>query len=220
MSPRLEAFLAAEDLDQLLDAKQDLGSLNAEDTAAVRAILQRWRVPQAVSNLLFHPDLIPEEIRLDTLFRGLAESQVGYYILAAVVGFQGIDPNQISEEERNRVATALWEIIAQTADVRAQRASASIHFFATEPHAPAIFSLLSHSDKTVRHNLRAWLFDTFRDRGVEAFAAAARASGISEELRQQVVAEFAEFMTNPPEGFKSPLFRLWAYIPNLKEIAG
>jgi hypothetical protein len=167
---------------------------------------------------LLHPTLIPDDIRLPTLRRGLAERKVVYYVLAAVVGLQSIDPDGLSAEERDRVAADLWGLIAQTEDILAQRASVSIRGFASEGDAPAVFALLSHSNKTVRHNLRAWLFATFKDRGVEPFAAAAGESGLAEELRRQVVAEFADFLANPPQGFKSPLFPLYGYIPNLRDI--
>lgn len=218
MSHQLHEFLIAEDLDQLLDAWRKLGSLDADDTATVRSVLARWETPQAVSNLLFHPDLIPEDIRLDALFRGLAEQRVAYYVLAAVVGLQALDPTRLSAEERKRVAAELWDVMAQTTDVLAHRASVSFRGFVTDTDAPSVLMLLLHPDKTVRHNARAWLFSTFKDRGPEALAAAAQQTGLNEEVRRQVSDEFTEFVTNPPTGFKSPEFPLYAYIPNLRDV--
>jgi hypothetical protein len=40
-TPELEAFLAAEDLDVILRALQKVTSLDAEDAAVVRLVLQR-----------------------------------------------------------------------------------------------------------------------------------------------------------------------------------
>jgi len=217
MTPELQAFLTAEDLDDVLTARGNITIVGNEDEAVIRAILAEWVNGQAISNLLFHPTLIPDDIRLSTLRRGLTERKVVYYVLAAIVGFQSIDPAALSTADRERVAADLWSLIAQDDGILAQRASVSIRGFASEGDAPVVFALLSHSDKTVRHNLRSWLFATFKDRGVEPFAAAAGESGLAEDLRRQVVAEFTDFLANPPQGFKSPLFPLYGYIPNLRD---
>jgi hypothetical protein len=218
MSPELEAFLAAEDLDELLNARQEIAVLDAEDEAVVRSVLEHWRNVQAISNLLFHPTLIPEDVRLASLFRGLAERRVVYFVLASVVGFQDIRPDQLSAEDRRRVTSDLLAVIRETDNIVAQRASVSFQGFAGESDAPQVFALLEHPDKTVRHNLRAWLFSTFKDQGVEAFNATARGSGLTEQAKRQVIAEFAEFMTGPPEGSKNLVFPLYGYIPNLRDV--
>jgi hypothetical protein len=109
MSPELEAFLAAEDLDEVLNARGKIAALAADDEATVRAVLAEWRNPQAVSNLLLHSTLIPEDIRLPTLFRGLYERRVVYYVLAAVVGLQSLDAAGIADGDRQRVLTDLLE---------------------------------------------------------------------------------------------------------------
>lgn len=218
MSSELEEFLAAEDLDDMLSTRGKISALDGEDDAAVRAVLEQWSNPQAVANLLFHPTLIPEDIRLTTLFQGLSERRVIYYVLAAVVGFQGVDPTWLAAPDRERVVTDLLAIIRDTTDILAQRASVSFREYAGQADAPRVFALMGHPDKTVRHNLRAWLFRTFQTAGVERFTAASRQSGIGEDVQRQVVGEFAEFLANPPQAFKSPLFALYGYIPNLRDI--
>lgn len=217
MSPELQSFLTAEDLDEVLDARGNLTALSVEDTEVVRDVIAQWQQPQAVSNLLIHPDLLPEDIRLASLFRGLAEQRVAYYVLAAIVGFQSVDTPLLTANENAKIATALWEIIAQTEGVLAQRASLSFRAFASEVDAPAVLFLMAHSDKTVRHNLRSWLFSVFKDRGLAAFANAVQASDLGEAQKQELVAEFTACTTKPPEGFNSPLFPLLTYIPNLRD---
>src|SRR5262245_55647916 len=103
MSVELEAFLAAEDLDEVLNARGKITALTPEDEAVVRAIISEWRNTQAISNLLFHPTLIPADIRLPTLFRGLYERQVVYYVLASIVGFQSLDLAGLADTDRQRV---------------------------------------------------------------------------------------------------------------------
>ena len=218
MTPELEAFLAAEDLDELLTARQKIAALDTADTAVVRAVLQQWQNPQAVSNLLLNASLIPEEIRLPCLFRGLAKRTVAYYVLAAVVGLQGIDPAGLASAERERVLAELLAVLWDTTGILAQRASVSFQRFAGEADAARVFALLGHADATVRHNLRAWLFRTFQGRGVGPFVEAACRSGLAEEVQRRVVGEFTEFVTKPPQGFKSPVFALFGYIPNLRDV--
>jgi HEAT repeat protein len=216
MSPELKAFLAAEDLDDADEARKKLKSLSDADAAAVGSVLRQWQDVQAVSNLLFHPDLIPEDVRLATLFRGLGERQENYYVLAALCGVTEIDAARWSAEDRKRVVAELLAILRGTNDIRAQRASVTVAQFAGERDAPQVIALLEHPDKTVRQNLRVWLFRTMKDRGVEALAAAARDSGLGAEAERQVVADFKDYVTNP-EGaaYTGPLF---AYIPNLREV--
>jgi hypothetical protein len=167
---------------------------------------------------LFHPALIPEDIRLASLFRGLDERRVGYYVLAAVVGFQSIDPSRVTAEDQRRVVEELLAVIRETRGILAQRASVSIQQFLNEDDAPRVFALWAHPDDTVWHNLRAWLYRTFQARGVESFAAAVHLSGLAEEVQRRLVEDFTELVTDPPEGLESRLCKLYGYIPNLRDV--
>jgi hypothetical protein len=218
MTPELEEFLAADDLDDALHARGRIGALGAEDVAVVRSVLQRWEDSQAVSNLLMHPSLIPSDLLAASLFRGLAERRVAYLVLAAVVGFQSIDPAGMTAEGRRRITEALLALIRQTKGILAERASVSIQGFLGEEDAPQVFDLWAHPDDTVWHNLRAWLYRTFQARGDEAFAAAARHSKLAEEVQRQLVEAFGEWLTEPPEGFDNTLSLLFGYIPNLRDV--
>lgn len=107
ISPELWALLVAEDLDELLRARRNIESIDTEDTEVLREVIVHWENPQAVSNLLFHPDLIPEDLRLDALVKGLTEHQVVYYRLAAAVGFDKIDPASIFPQQRDLIVEQL-----------------------------------------------------------------------------------------------------------------
>jgi HEAT repeat protein len=216
ISPELRAVLSAEDLDDLGDARRAIKEPGADDRSAIHAILENWEDPQAVANLLLHPTLIPQEMRLATLFRGLREQRVPYYVLAAVCGLADIKAETLSTDNRARVVAELTAVIQNTDDVRAQRASVTLESFVTARDASRVIALLEHPDKTVRHNLWARAIATLKDDGVEKFAAAARASGLSEVAQRRVTADFKEFAANPDAaGFSGPLF---AYIPNLREV--
>lgn len=225
MSPELEKFLATEDLDALLRAQDKLSVLDKQDNATIRTLLQQWDRPQAIANLLFHPMLIPQDIRLPSLLRGLAEQQVDYYVLAAVVGLQSIKPDEITEEERRRISRELLTLIRERMDVVAARASVSVAGFSTEEDAPQMFALLEHSNKTVRHNILVWLIRTFENRGLEPFIAVAQASELPEEARRSAIEKFSNFLfklQNPHDSQKPwthPIFPLYSYIPNLRDVA-
>lgn len=219
-SAELKAFLDAEDLDELLTARQSLNALNEEDIQTVRSVLQQWSNPQAVANLLFHPPLIPPDLRLASLLRGLAERQVVYFVLAAVVGLQSISSEELTELQRRRMIDDLLSLISMTEGVLACRASVSGAHFLNGGDVPRVFALLNHNEKTVRHNLLAWLIRTFEGKGVEAFAAAARACKLPDEVRQSAVERFSDYLSKRPEGLASLIFPLYAYIPNLRDVQG
>jgi hypothetical protein len=218
MSPKLEVFLAAEDLDDALRAVQQITSLEAEDAAAIRRVIASWQDPQGVSNLLIHPALLPDDIRLSSLFRALAEHRVAYYILAATVGFQTMDSVSMVAAERKRVVQELLELIRDHHGIVAQRASISIQRFLTPEDAPPVFALWAHRDDTVWHNLRAWLYRTFLPFGIEPFAAAARSSGLAEEVQRRLLEDFTELAGNPAAECDSWLGELFSYIPNLRDV--
>jgi hypothetical protein len=218
MSPELEDFLGAEDLDDVLRARQKISSLDTRDEEVIRAVLAQWQNPQAVSNLLLHPTIIPKDIRLASLLRGLAERRVVYYVLAAVVGFQSVDPREIAGEDRRRIAEELLSVIRKNRGILAQRASVSVQGFLTRDDAPRVFDLWAHPDDTAWHNLRAWLFRTFQADDAESFAAAASRSGLAKETQRRLVEDFTDLVTNPREGCDSELGELFGYIPNLRDV--
>ena len=67
-----------------------LKQLNSHDVTMIRKVLQdNWEdEDQMVSNLLQFPHLIPEDMRVDCLRRGLTDLESPYYILSACVGMQ------------------------------------------------------------------------------------------------------------------------------------
>jgi len=218
MSSELKAFLVAEDLDDAQDARHKIKSVTATDAAAIRTILKQWSDAQAVSNLLIHADLIPEDVRLASLYRGLAERRVDYYVVAAIVGLGEVDGVKVPAQDRKRLANMLLTIIRETKDVRAKRSSLTFEGFVSADDAPQVIALMEHSDSTVRGNLRSWLFKMFEDRGMDAFTAAGRQSSLAEEAQSRLVAEFKEYLSIPDQqARRSKLVVLYAYIPNLKD---
>jgi len=217
-SSALKALLAAEDLDDLGDAEDSIMFVTPGDAKAIRDILKEWDSPQAVSNLLMYPNLIPEDVRLASIFRGLDERKPAYYVVATVVGLARIKPHMLSREDREGIASKLLAIIREAKDVRATRASAALGEFLRPSDAPLVIALTEHQDETVRHNLKAWLLETFKSRGVDTFAEAVRKSELPAEAPRRLIAEFQEFGRNHDQMEQvSKTQILYAYIPNLKE---
>jgi hypothetical protein len=218
MSPELQEFLTAADLDDALRARERIAILSAQDEVVVRSALQRWQDPQAVSNLLVHASLIPQDLLVASLFRGLAERRIVFHVLAAVVGLQSIDPASLTDADRQRIRDALFQLIRDGSGIFAQRASVSIQRYLREEDAPQVFALWPHPDETVWHSLKAWLYRTFQSHGVESFAAATRQSGLAQDVPQRLVEDFMGWVAEPPKGFDNTLFLLYGNIPNLRDI--
>src|SRR5687768_13183400 len=91
----LDEFLKAVDLDHLLKVRHGLGQVSSEESERISLIVSEWRDGQAISNLLFYPRLIPATQRWEALDRALDENGHGYYIIAALVGLQSVEPASV-----------------------------------------------------------------------------------------------------------------------------
>lgn len=219
VSTDLDKFLKTEDLDDLLKVKINLRNLNKNDEKKIRSILKKWKNPQAVSNLLFYPSLIPEDIRISYLLKGLEEREELYYILASAVGFQEIDTTRLSEEEKKAIKEHLILTLKTTDGVVSARASVSIHEFLSSADTPIMFELLVHPDEATRHNILAWLITTMEETDSEKFIPMANCSNIPEDVRKEAIEKFQEHIKQKKAGeFSSFASHGYVYIPNLRDI--
>jgi hypothetical protein len=155
-SETLARFLAAQDLDDLLHIALELPPLDQNDQAVVQVILQDWRPAQAVANLLFHVDKIPEDLRGAAVLRGLNDQSQPYFQLAATAGLQSLEPAALHSAEAATIRKRLLQIL-QTDSLVAARASVTVDGWLDASFAPPLCRLLDHPNETVRHNLLAWL---------------------------------------------------------------
>jgi hypothetical protein len=218
MSAELRTFLSAKDLDDVLGARSEIKKLSPADEQVVRSVLREWRDAQAVSNLLNHASLIPEDVREKYLLQGLAEVKLPYYALAAVLGVGELDADKLTPAQRKQYTAALRNILRDTDDVRAARASVAISHFVGRPEAPLVAAFLDHRNETARHNIRVWMFRTFDSKSKDEYAEALRKSGLAEPVQRRCLAEFTEYLRNPEKADqkrKSSL--LFPYLPNLDD---
>ena len=217
-SQNLAGFLRTEDLDDLLDALDDLGPLTPDDVQVVRAIIQEWRDEQAVSNLLIHSHLIPDDIRVASLVRGLDEEAQVYYILAAVVGIGGIDRTAISSADRTALRERLLGLISSDDSIVAERATVSLPVVLTSDDGPLVSRELAHPNETVRHNLLSWLLKEFDPESSPALLDLIDASGVSDDTKDESRRAIAEYVKKRQSGTFNPLDGpLLSYIPNLRD---
>jgi hypothetical protein len=218
MSPELKEVLEAEDLDGLLEARSKFRQLDEKDIKRVCSILQKWTCPQAVSNLLFHPFLIPADIRASCLLKGLRDKKNPYYTLASVVGLQGIDPTCFSEDERKVIRDSLISIIKNSNGILSARASLSVCDYLSLEDTPIMFELLNHPEETARHNILCWLIGIMDEKNPNEFVLLARNSNVPEDIKKETIEKFQEHLAKKETGesssFSTPLY---AYIPNLKD---
>jgi len=219
---QLETFLAVNDLDDVLNAVRRIDDLSHDDEARILQVLSDWDKPQAVANLLMYPKLIPLEQRLDFLIKGLQENAIHYFKLAAVVGLQSIEIEDVPENQRQEILRMLVNLIKTYSGVLATRASATLNGWVQSGDGHAIAPLLRHPDSTVQHNILASLieivgFDTIVDFLDVIFAA----GGYPPETIAATKAKLSQIKEINPENDSakpfalSPVrFTLYSYIPN------
>ena len=155
-SKDLNKFLKAKDFDNLLRLNSTIKDEN--DTQIIKKILKDWKEKQAISNLLFHPRIIPDDIRKETIIRDLNEQKITYFNLAAIVGLQDFERLTDIEDEINNIKDKLFQFIKETEDIRAMRATATLQGLITKNDISKIIECGSYNNEGVRTNLIAkWM---------------------------------------------------------------
>lgn len=145
----LDAFLAAPDLDALAAAYDALP--DQVDTARTGAVVRSWSDPRAVSHLLLHPRLLPDDLRADALLRGLRSE--GYPRLAATVGVGWLSATELKDDVRHALLDALLDVVASDAGPAGVRAAAEVGPLLGTDDLELLDDLAGHPVDAVRHNL-------------------------------------------------------------------
>jgi hypothetical protein len=163
-------YLATTDLDELLARRQELSfeDLSDDDRRMIDTVLDEWTDVQAVSNLLIHAQLIPDERRNAELQHGLDDVENPYVRLAAVLGLAELDLAAVSDVERQRFVRSLLDLIQTDGIVCAERASFALVWLMRQPDAPEVLACLSHPSMRVRHNLAQGLLAMLGSEGLAA----------------------------------------------------
>lgn len=207
-----QQVLLAVDLDELLGTVQEVDPLEAE--LLFRAVIADWNDPQAVSNLLWHPRLLPADLQLPALQQALTGSD-GYLQLAAAVGSRtvtdGADPE--SPESRS-MFDALLGVVAGGTGLPARQAAISLRELVPIDRAHDVITMMGHPDAEVRRSLVAALVELFGGEALDLQLAdadwidPARAAA----FRAVLVADGIDLTAEP--GAWAPKLE---YLPNLAE---
>lgn len=222
---KLNGFLAATDLDDLLRARNEIAALTSEESTRIVSVLRAWNDHQAVANLLFHPDLIPAEIRFEALDRALHSEDVPYLTLAATVGLQGMSMDDVPSDKRAAWGQMLLAFIQSKSTVLSSRASVTLCAWSrgvvTSDIPPMLASLYPVLDEGVCRNIVAAVLENCGDCLPQEFDQRLSNWRVSEPTRaalRRAHANYTELKgrdTLRAMIMKAPVH---AYIPNLSEV--
>ena len=130
------------------------------------SVIHSWSDRQAVSNLLFHSDLIPATLRFEALDRALNSHDVPYFVLAATVGLQGVPLGDVPSDKRAAWIQALLELARSKSKALAGRASVTLFSWSQSVVAfdilPELVSLYPVPDEGACRNIVAAVLSRMR----------------------------------------------------------
>ena len=226
-SHQLDALLRAQDLDVLGEVRHQLHSLTESETARLRRVITAWKDRQAIANLLFHPEVIPEDLRFGTLARALRSTDVPYFQLAATVAMQGMPQTSVPEEHRQLFADSLVGFLGSRTKVLASRASVTLFGWSQEQASDDLLirmlAAVPVENDTVSHNVFAAVLARHGKGTPQEFEGQTARWDIPPRARTALLASHRENLERTARGeirgkiMTCPLF---SYIPNLSEFLG
>ncbi len=223
-STELKGFLEAKDWDESVLKNRKIHIIRNEDESYIRFVIENWDTPQAIANLLFHPIMIPPDIRFETLMKGMESDNI-YFHLAAIVGAQRHHSLWFSEFERFRIKQKLHHFLCQTKGIRALRASLSYYNYASIMDTDSLIQAAEfHLNDKMRKNILAILIKIHGLDNIRAILMIAQGEGNNGAfiLRAMLIIH-AQKVKNAPERKRAFLSSsiatpTLAYIPNWEEV--
>lgn len=156
-----------EDLDYARRLVKSLDSSCEYDELMIRNILNNnWDTePQMVSNLLHFPNVIPKDIRLQSLVRGLKEIEKSYYVLAASHGLSSLDLKSENENQLKQIKEQLKETTMKPQGDIAIHAFMALGKLLHHPQDTEYVLHFLHSAKsTLQYNALTWVLTNVKDK--------------------------------------------------------
>ena len=111
----VQAFLRTNELDSLVHLREGIDAAARNDAEPlIREVIARWNDRQALANLLMHAGLIPADLRVAALVRGLRAADEDYLRLAATVGVG--ETGNIDAAQRTALVESLLDVISTAGD--------------------------------------------------------------------------------------------------------
>lgn len=215
----LSKYLKIRDLDLLEQGFKELEVIKAPQLQMIEQVLDEWQNEQALVNLFFYPQLIPEQRRVPVLLKALASEHAPYYVLAAVVGMQQLNPGYFSADDRQQLVTQLLGLVAENVALISARAAVTIWEYLEEHNLNDYLMLYPAKDSATNKNILAYILTKYADHTKRAFKRQLRAAGLPWGRRRRFVRCFKKFLKGKRTG--SNVFMLtpvYVEIPCLADV--
>lgn len=214
-NPVLGPFLLAGDVNQAaMFAVHCFQEISDHDMEVIKKILEcNWEDElQIVANLLQNPFLIPEDIRIDCLIRGLNDIDTPYYILSAALGVQRLQLNETDELE---LLKCLRSVVFNEQGVISMRA-----FIALQPHLKyptdndLFVKILNMPKSSLHDSALSWMVLQTNDK--KDLLSALQKGNVPDHLVSMAEKKMDEHCESLAHGEESPVsIEVFDYIPNL-----
>jgi hypothetical protein len=212
LSEELERFLAAQELDELRAAREEIKVITREDAAVLAEIVTDGTDEQAMANFLMYPEVIPAHLRTATVLAALQRPPTDYRLLAAVVGLGRLELN-VADQKRS--AERLLELSARTDTVVSTLAARAFGSVAGAYDVQLAVERLGDLRPTERHNVLAALVNQFGTGPIyTALETASILSLMSPDDADSIREQVEKGERTPHSNLRIPLL---TYIPDLAE---
>ncbi len=216
---KLQAFLSCTDLDDLLRARGQVRNITTRQAKHISEILAAWDPPQAVANILFYPDIIPNIERFRYLLKALHDDKQPYNKLAAVVGISILKAEVLSSDQRAEIIESLYAIMCQYSGILAERTAITLFHLISRGHILKTLALLEHSNENVRHNVLAWLIRQYADENLKNLLIEIENSSIAPKIKKACATSINDHSNKKRSGqFSNTATVLFSYVPNLLQM--
>ena len=127
------------------------------DETIIRNIVKNgWdEEEQVISNLLQSPFLVPEDIRISTIIRGLEDDEMPYFILSACLGIQRV---KLKDDDMERLQKLLRKAVFNEHGAVCMRAFITLNPFLKYPEDNQLFIDILNTKKSPLHETAlSWL---------------------------------------------------------------
>ncbi len=212
LSQELERFLAAQDLDELLAARNEITEITRADAGVLAEIVTAGTDEQAMANFLMYPEVIPAHLRTVTVLAALQRPPTDYRLLAAVVGLGRLE---LDVADQKRSAERLLELSARTDTVVSALAARGFGYVAGAYDVQLAVERLGDLRPTERHNVLAALVNQFGTGPIyNALEIASALSLMSPDDADSIREQVEKGERTPYSNLRIPLL---TYIPDLAE---
>jgi len=169
---------------------------------------------QMVSSLLQSPLLIPEELRINSLIRGICDYEEPYYILSAALGIQRL---KIDDKDRDNILTHLKKALFNEHGSVCMRVFITLRPYLKFPRDVDLFIEILNTKKSPLHNTAlSWLVLNVNDK--EELSDILKKNNVPEHLVTQAEQKMEKHCRHLAHGDPSPIsIEVIDYVPSFDD---